>query len=242
MDDMKSEENYVHETAQIYKDAVVRSSKLMEKSSVGDFSKVENSVLNKYVRIDRNNYIWHSIVGKHSYTGKNTSVISAEIGNFVSVSWNVTIGGANHDYSRVTTHSFLYDDRDALRPEGASGYDRFKAPCIIKNDVWIAANAVILRGITVGNGAVIGAGSVVTKDIPDYAIVVGVPARIIGYRFEENLIHLLNQTCWWNWEDEQIRKNYHLFNQKITADVLEEMRKVSETFSDEREGEAKKNE
>ena len=217
------ENNYIHKTASIYRDVILKSSRIGAKSSVGDFSKVERSVLGEYIRIDRNNYIWCTEMKRHCYTGKNTSIIAAEVGSFVSVSWNVTIGGADHDYSKLSTHSFIYNDYDELRPEGAEGYDRFSSPCVIKNDVWIAANAVILRGVTVGNGSVVGAGAVVTKDVPDYAIVAGVPARIIGYRFEDSIIKMLNEVCWWNWNDETIRRNYHLFRENVTVDVLKKM-------------------
>ncbi len=224
------ENNYIHKTASIYRDVILKSSRIGAKSSVGDFSKVERSVLGEYIRIDRNNYIWCTEMKRHCYTGKNTSIIAAEVGSFVSVSWNVTIGGADHDYSKLSTHSFIYNDYDELRPEGAEGYDRFSSPCVIKNDVWIAANAVILRGVTVGNGSVVGAGAVVTKDVPDYAIVAGVPARIIGYRFEDSIIKMLNEVCWWNWNDETIRRNYHLFRENVTVDVLKKMSRISEVL------------
>ena len=224
------ENNYIHKTASIYRDVILKSSRIGAQSSVGDFSKVERSVLGEYIRIDRNNYIWCTEMKRHCYTGKNTSIIAAEVGSFVSVSWNVTIGGADHDYSKLSTHSFIYNDYDELRPEGAEGYDRFSSPCVIKNDVWIAANAVILRGVTVGNGSVVGAGAVVTKDVPDYAIVAGVPARIIGYRFEDSIIKMLNEVCWWNWNDETIRRNYHLFRENVTVDVLKKMSRISEVL------------
>lgn len=67
----------------------------------------------------------------------------------------------------------------------------------IENDVWIGGNAIILQGVSIGNGAVIGAGAVVNKDIPDYAIAVGVPAKIVKYRFNEEKIHRLIESEWW---------------------------------------------
>ena len=108
------ENNYIHETASIYRDVILKSSSIGAKSSVGDFSKVERSVLGEYIRIDRNNYIWRTEMKRHCYTGKNTSIIAAEVGSFVSVSWNVTIGGADHDYTKLSTHSFIYNDFDEL--------------------------------------------------------------------------------------------------------------------------------
>ena len=70
----------------------------------------------------------------------------------------------------------------------------------------------------------------VTKDVPDYAIVAGVPARIIGYRFEDSIIKMLNEVCWWNWNDETIRRNYHLFRENVTVDVLKKMSRISEVL------------
>ncbi|HDZ8876661.1 hypothetical protein J4G66_16215 [Aeromonas dhakensis] len=76
----------------------------------------------------------------------------------------------------------------------------------IGNDVWIGANAIILPGVTIGDGAVVGAGAVVTRDVPDYAIVVGVPAKVIRQRFNKKQISILKRICWWDWDDEQIQE------------------------------------
>lgn len=84
----------------------------------------------------------------------------------------------------------------------------------IKNDVWIGERAIILSGVTIGNGAIIAAGAVVTKDVPDFAIVGGVPAKIIKYRFAPEEIDVLNKTHWWDWSDEKIRKSMQLFKNK----------------------------
>lgn len=218
-------ENSIHESAQIYQNTNILNSKIEEKCSIGDFSKVEQSFLNDHVRIDRNNYIWKSHINRHSYTGKNTSIIASQIGKFVSISWNVTIGGANHDYERLTTHSFLYNSYDELKPEKYEGYNRFEKSCIVENDVWIGTNTVVLRGIKIGNGAVVGAGSIVTKDVPDYAIVAGNPAKIIKYRFAPQVIDKLLGLEWWNWGDEIIRKNYKYFEMEPTIECLNELEK-----------------
>jgi acetyltransferase-like isoleucine patch superfamily enzyme len=96
-----------------------------------------------------------------------------------------------------------------LRPEGEKPlYDRFKEPVVIGNDVWIGTGAIILRGLSVGDGAVIGAGAVVTKDVPPYAIVAGNPARVIKYRFEEAVIKRIQASKWWEMSDGEIRDRY----------------------------------
>ena len=81
-------------------------------------------------------------------------------------------------------------------------------PPIIGNDVWIAAKSIVFQGVKIGNGAVIGAGSVVTKDVPDYAIVAGNPARIIRYRFTPDIIAYLNETKWWNYTLDNLDDNF----------------------------------
>lgn len=200
------------ESVKLYKDVTVQNSLLSEHASVGDFSKIEASRLSEWVRIDRNNYVYGSEIGRHSYTGSNTKIIRATIGSFTSISWNVSIGGANHDYTRVTTHAFLYNDTDHLRPDGMQPvYDRFEKPCVIGNDVWIGTGAILLRNLTIGDGAVIAAGAVVTGDVPPYAIVAGVPAKIVKYRFPEERIAELQEIRWWDWPDEKIRENIDWF-------------------------------
>nr|WP_246566018.1 CatB-related O-acetyltransferase [Tissierella simiarum] len=100
--------------------------------------------------------------------------------------------------------------------------------CIIGNDVWIGSNAVILRGVKVGNGAVIGAGAIVTKDVEPYSIVVGNPARVIKKRFSEQIIESLEKIQWWNWSKEIIRKNLDLvYSSTVDEHVINKLMEIS---------------
>ena len=81
----------------------------------------------------------------------------------------------------------------------------------IGNDVWLGKNVTITNGANIGNGVIAGAGAIITKDVPDYAIVAGIPARIIRYRYEQDEIASLNKIQWWNWSDDEIRERYDDF-------------------------------
>lgn len=222
--------NKLDSTSKIYKDCVVKGCVLGKKASIGDFSRVENSQLEENVIIQRNNMIYNSHIGRFTYTGKNATIWHSEIGRFCSISWNVSIGGANHDYERITTHSFLYSNDFGLMPDNESGYDRFAESCIIGNDVWIAANATICRGVKVGNGAVIAAGAVVTKDVAPYTIVGGVPAKMIKKRFDEQTIERLNSTKWWDLPENIIKDNYKLFNSYPTDKILDNLEQLCDEY------------
>lgn len=121
----------------------------------------------------------------------------------------------NHPLRSVSTHEFMYSSYHF--PQIKIEYERLKweefnpKKTKIGNDVWIGRNVIILNGASIGNGAVIGAGSVVTKDIPDYAVAVGNPVRVIKYRFTQEQIEKLNDIKWWDWSLEEIEACYEDF-------------------------------
>ena len=142
------------------------------------------------------------LIGKNSELGDNTYISSnstidsnVHIGKYCSIASNVFIAPGVHKYDYVTTHPILFN-------EYWSDYDREIAyeniHTYIGNDVWIATGAIIMRGIKVGNGAIIGAGAIVTKDVEPYSIVVGVPAHHLKYRFKKNEINEIEKSEWWN--------------------------------------------
>lgn len=143
------------------------------------------------------------IIGRYTYMQANCNINNASLGNFCSLGFNVLIGPWQHPLHMISTSPKLY--RNVLA-EGGAFMDMPKRTTI-GHDVWIGSNAIILGGVTIGNGAVIGAGAIVTKDVPAYAIVIGVPARIIRYRFDETIIKNITKSGWYNWSDNQIKEN-----------------------------------
>ena len=209
-------------SAKIYNNCRVVDTVLSNESSIGDSSRVFGSTLGNFVRIQRDALMYSTIVGDYTYTGRNFTSWYSQIGKFCSISWNVSIGGANHDYQRVTTHAFLYsNDYEFLN--GRTGYNRFEDKCVIGNDVWIAANACICRGVVVGDGAVIAAGAVVTKDVEPYTIVAGVPAKPIKKRFSDDVINILLESQWWNLPSQVIKDNFDLFNSKPNLEIAKKI-------------------
>lgn len=218
--------------SKIFRRADVRGSTLGERVSIGDDTVVIDSELDGPAQINRRNYIHQSTLGRFTYTGTNTVIRKAQIGAFGSISWNVSIGGKDHDYRKATNSSlFNFLCMDGRRPSGAQEYDGGSTPCRIGNDVWIAANAIVLRNVRIGNGAVIGAGAVVTRDVEPYAVVVGVPGRMVKKRFDDQTIAALEEIKWWDWPVEAIRANAELlFSFRIDAGVLEKMRILAGSF------------
>lgn len=193
------------EDVRCYRNSVVSHSKLGCGVSVGNDSNVERCVLGQHVAINRRSYVNDSIIGDYSYAGINTTMNFVRMGKFCSIARNVDIGGFDHDYHKVTTMP-MFRFRQMLTGEKPVP-DQCNDYCEIGNDVWIAAGAQVLHKVTIGDGAVVGGGAVVTKDVPPYAIVAGVPARVIKYRFAPEVIERLLKIKWWDWPQRMIEEH-----------------------------------
>lgn len=205
----------------------VINSHLGKKVKIGKFVNIRNSVLEDYVRIYSYSSISNSRIGRYTYVATNTVVSKAKIGSFTSISWNVGIGPSNHPIDeKLSTHPICYSPNYGFVNELT--HNGFKGSVNIGSDVWIGGNAIILRGVTIRHGAIIGAGSIVTKDIPPYAIAVGNPAKVIRYRFPKSIIKELLKIEWWNWPDEVIKQNIVLFNFKPDAKTIERLWEIKE--------------
>lgn len=149
-------------------------------------------------------------LGDYSYiSGPNTYVKDAIIGKHCSIARNVIIGVAGHNYNWVTTGAIIVSQDYKFIKSEAKVLQ--KDTPIIGNDVWIGMNSMIMRGVKIGDGAVIAAGSIVTKDVEAYSIVGGIPAKHIKYRFTTKQIQTLLKIQWWNWSDENIKMHIDSF-------------------------------
>lgn len=151
------------------------------------------------------------LVGDHTY-GKPRVVswgegTSLRIGKYCSIGTNVTIFlGSEHRTDWVSTYPFPFFWKEA---GSISGHPSTRGDVVIGNDVWIGFGSTILSGVTIGDGAAVGACSVVTRDVPPYAIAAGNPARVFRYRFDEETIRKLLQIKWWDWPDEKVKENVY---------------------------------
>ncbi len=150
---------------------------------------------------------YDSTLGRYSYIGYDSQVTNCEIGQFCSIAGGCIIGSAEHPTSWVST-SPVFEGVAHSGPRKRFAHHTLPESkrTFIGNDVWIGARVTIKAGVKIADGAVIGSGAVVTKDIPPYAIVAGVPARILKYRFPEDVIEKLLKFQWWNLDDEDIEK------------------------------------
>ena len=151
--------------------------------------------------------IEYASLGDYSYLGENCDVADAVIGKFTAIANSVRIGAPNHPMGRPSQHRFTYvpEYYDATSSRDRDFFaDRRGDRVIVGNDVWIGHAAILLPGITVGDGAVIAAGAVVSRDVAPYTIVGGVPARPIRKRFDDSVAESLRRIAWWDWPDQLI--------------------------------------
>jgi virginiamycin A acetyltransferase len=155
-------------------------------------------------------------VGKYSYGYEQLCYRNsplASIGSFCSIAKNVKFITGQHPTNYISTSPALYLKKFGIcLTDNKEVFANFKPKkIIIGNDVWIGQNVTILSAVTIGNGAIIGTGAIVAKDVPDYAVVVGNPAKIIRYRFNPDEINILQKLAWWDWDDEKIKNNINKF-------------------------------
>ena len=227
----------------ISKKAGIKNSHLKGKISIEDDCEIYNSELNGDIKLNKGAKATYAIlagkisigekskiidgvrlageveVGRYtSINGPNTDLLCRlnpiKIGNFCSIARKVTFQEFNHDFSRLTSY---YVNHNML---GKSAKEDMvsKGPIILEHDVWIGTHSVILSGVTIGTGAVIAANSVITKDVPPYAIVAGNPAKVIKYRFDKATREKLLASKWWDKSEKEIIEYYNSFGNVVNTE------------------------
>jgi len=190
---------------------------LYPEAAIAYSAKVDyQSILETSVQIKEGAEVIRCTIGAYSYVSEDCILQHATVGRFCSIARSVLIGLGEHPLGENASTSPWFYSRQGSFAGRAEHFDGFceNPVTVIGSDVWIGAGAILKAGIRVGDGAVIGAGAVVTKDVPGYAIVVGIPAKILRYRFADDVIADLTRLQWWNLELPQILANVPYFVDK----------------------------
>lgn len=181
-------------------------------SKISIFAIIQNSKIDKNSAISSGVKFYRSSIDKYSYVGRNAFIIDTEIGKFCSIAPGCNIGGTGHPIDWVSTSSVFHKWDNILKKNFSRHEYEIFSKTKIGNDVWIATNSMIKAGVTISDGAIIGMGSVVTKNVGPYEIWAGNPAKLIKKRFDEDKIKILLEMKWWNLEDDDLTKKARYFN------------------------------
>ena len=175
-------------------------------------SAIRNCEIHSSAKINSGSALLNVKINRYSYCGYDCTLLNSHIGQFCSIAGRVNVGGMRHPIEYVSTSPTFLSHRDSLKKKFANHHYMPIEVVKIENDVWIGEGAFIKAGVSIGNGAVIGMGSVVTSDVSDYAIVAGNPAKLIRMRFEPHIIEGLLQLKWWDFSDEKLAELGAYFN------------------------------
>lgn len=150
------------------------------------------------------------VLGKYTLVNKGTLIRTAKIGNYTSIGPYCQIGMPEHPVDHMSTSPFIYNRNRSIL--NLNSWSEFRETPVIGNDVWIGGNVVIVQGVKIGDGAIVAAGAVVTKDVEPYTIVGGVPAKFIRKRYDEKIIKHLQEMNWWDMSLDELEKHKQLFD------------------------------
>jgi len=164
--------------------------------------------LGRFTEIGAGSRLAHSVIGDYSYCDRYADIANADVGKFANIAAFVRIGATDHPLDRASCHHFLYRSADYWpdADHDADWFDRRRARrAVIGHDTWIGHAAMIKPEVTVGHGAVVAAGAIVTRDVPPYTIVAGTPARALRPRLSPDLARRMIALAWWDWSHDRLR-------------------------------------
>lgn len=168
---------------------------------------LRGAALGRFTEIKERVQFWESELGDYSYLERQCEVIYASIGKFCAIASDVRINALNHPIERISQHKFTYRPNEyftGAKIDKAYREARKRERVVIGHDVWIGHGAIILPGVKIGHGAVVAAGAVVTRDVEPYAIVAGVPAQFLRWRFAPEVSSRIIALAWWDWSHERL--------------------------------------
>jgi phosphonate metabolism protein (transferase hexapeptide repeat family) len=185
---------------------------------------IENVQFGRYCEIGEGSRVAHSVIGDYSYCDRVCDIANAEVGKFANIASFVRIGATDHPMDRASMHHFMYRSAsywDDIEDDAEWFRKRRARRALIGHDTWIGHNAQVKPEVTIGHGAVVASGAIVTKDVPPYMIVAGIPAKPIRERFDPYIADRLIALAWWDWDHQALRDSLDDFRTLSAAAFLE---------------------
>jgi len=204
----------------VYQDPATAPKQLGAEPFIHPTAQVRDSRFGAYCEVGARTKVAECSFGDYSYIVNDADIIYATVGKFCSIAAHTRINPGNHPLERVALNHFTY--RSSAYGLGEDDADFFQwrrdHHVTLGNDVWIGHGAILLPGVSVGNGAAIGAGAVVSKDVPPFAIVVGVPGRVLRHRFAPEIVAALERIAWWDWPHGRLAEGMQDFRRMSAPD------------------------